>query len=72
MSVRRQKNQLELAFGWEAEGEAQGAHPEGTETLVTSRGDESPTARDGLMEEVCERGNLTSLGLPTLAPIKAV
>jgi len=58
MSVRRQKNQLELAFGGEAEGEAQGALQGGTETHVTARGDESPTVAGGLMEEVCERGNL--------------
>jgi RNA-directed DNA polymerase len=61
MDVRRQKNQLGLAFGWEAEGEALGAQRGGTETPVTARGDESPTDRpseEGLMEEVCDRENL--------------
>jgi RNA-directed DNA polymerase len=58
MSARRQKNQIELAFRWEATGEARSAQPEGTETLRTAGGDESPTVRQWRMEEVCERGNL--------------
>lgn len=58
MSVRRQKNQLQLALRWEAEGEARGAQGQGTEALVAERGDESPTANELLMEEVCEGENL--------------
>ncbi len=58
MGVRRQKNQLELAFQWKAKGEARSVQVGGTEAAVAKRGDESPTVSDGLMEEVCERGNL--------------
>jgi RNA-directed DNA polymerase len=58
MDVRRQKNQLALAFQWEARGEAPRAQVEGTEAAVVKRGDESPAVSEALMEEVCERGNL--------------
>ena len=58
MDVRRQKNQLELAFQGEAEGEARSFRSEGTATSRAERGDESPTVSERLMEEVCERGNL--------------
>jgi RNA-directed DNA polymerase len=58
MDAMRQKNQLELAFQWEAKGEALSARVGGTETFVAKRGDESPEASEGLMGEVCERGNL--------------
>ena len=58
MGVRRQKNQLELAFGLEALGEARSTDAGGTEALMVNRGDESPTDLPGRMEEVCERGNL--------------
>jgi RNA-directed DNA polymerase len=57
MSARRQKNQLELAFEGVATGNAQSAQG-GTETRMTAGGDESPAVSSGLMEEVCERGNL--------------
>lgn len=61
MGVKRQKNQLELAFQGEAEGEARSLRSEGTETSEAERGNESPAVShsgEGLMEEVCERGNL--------------
>jgi len=57
MGVRRQKEQLELAFMVDDLGEARGATRQGTETPVATKQDESPTATERLMEEVCERTN---------------
>ena len=44
MGSRRQKNQLELAFGPESRGEAPKAGQEGTELPVAKRVAESPTS----------------------------
>ena len=57
MSDRRQKNQLELAFLAEDEGEARRAAKEGTESLTAKRRTEGPVIDEQLMEEVCEREN---------------
>jgi RNA-directed DNA polymerase len=58
MSVKRQKNQLELAFDEEGRSEAPRASREGTETRTAKRMSESPAGNDEqLMEEVCEREN---------------
>jgi RNA-directed DNA polymerase len=58
MSVKRQKNQLQLAFGEEERSEAPRTPDEGTETLTAERMSESPAGNDEqLMEEVCERDN---------------
>jgi RNA-directed DNA polymerase len=61
----RQKNQLELAFGTEARGEAPSTGDEGTETRTAQAGHERPAAWLGLvlgldprMEAVVERDNL--------------
>lgn len=56
MSGKRQKNQLELAFGQEDRGEASKGLSEGTETLAAKHGTESP-ANEQLMEEVCGQEN---------------
>src|SRR5512135_1885896 len=58
MSGKRQKNQLELAFMIEAEGEARGGVDGGTETPVAAREHESPATYEQLMEEVCQPENL--------------
>jgi RNA-directed DNA polymerase len=58
MAARRQKNQLVLAFQWEAKGEARSAHGGETEAATAKRGDESPAVSEALVEEVCEQGNL--------------
>lgn len=58
MSGKRQKNQLQLAFGEEEGSEAPSAPGEGTETPTAKRMSESPAGNDEqLMEEVCERSN---------------
>ena len=57
MDDRRQKNQLELAWGEEARGEALKIIPAGTESSAAKRGTESPAVTEPLMEEVCEREN---------------
>src|SRR5271156_6175073 len=58
MGVKRQKNQLELAFGGEVRSEAPRASREGTETPTAKRRPESPAGNgEQLMEEVCERSN---------------
>ena len=57
MSDRRQKNQLELAFLAEDEGEARRAAKEGTESVTAKRRTEGPVIDEQLMEEVCEREN---------------
>ena len=58
MSRKRQKNQLELAFMAEAEGEARGMVDGGIELSVAKRGHESPATIESLMEEVCQPENL--------------
>ena len=57
MSVKRQKNQLELAFTDESRSEAPRVSGEGTESFGGKRGTESPAIGEQLMEEVCERKN---------------
>lgn len=57
MDDRRQKNQLELAWGEEDRGEAPKINPAGTESSVAKRGNENPAITESLMEEVCEREN---------------
>jgi RNA-directed DNA polymerase len=58
MSVKRQKNQLQLAFGEEGRSEAPRTPGEGTETRTAKRMSESAAGNDEqLMEEVCEREN---------------
>ena len=55
----RRKNQLELAFGTEARGEAPSAGPEGTEARAAHAEREGPAAVLGpCMEAVVERENL--------------
>jgi RNA-directed DNA polymerase len=57
--AKRQKNQLELAFGTVARGEAPSAVSEGTEARAARAGPESPAARLGpRLEAVVERDNL--------------
>jgi RNA-directed DNA polymerase len=57
MDERRQKNQLELAWGDEDRGEAPKIIPAGTESSAAKRGTENPAITESLMEEVCEREN---------------
>jgi RNA-directed DNA polymerase len=57
MDERRQKIQLELAWGDEAKGEAPKLISPGTESSAAKRGTESPAITESLMEEVCERDN---------------
>jgi RNA-directed DNA polymerase len=57
MDDRRQKNQLELAWGEEDRGEAPKINPAGTESSAAKRGTENPAIIESLMEEVCEREN---------------
>jgi RNA-directed DNA polymerase len=58
MGVKRQKNQLRLAFGEEGRSEVPRAPGEGSEALTAKRMNENPAKNDErLMEEVCERGN---------------
>src|ERR1035441_10944506 len=57
MDDRRQKNQLELAWGEEVKGEARKLILPGTESSAAKRGTESPSLTESLMEEVCEREN---------------
>jgi RNA-directed DNA polymerase len=57
MGDKRQKNQLELAFGQEYRGEALNGLLEGTESFTAKRGTESPAIGEQLMEEVCGREN---------------
>jgi len=58
MSIKRQNNQLRLAFGEEGRSEAPMAPCEGSETLTAKRISESPANNsEQLMEEVCEREN---------------
>lgn len=57
MDDRRQKIQLELAWGEEVKGEAPKLHTPGTESSAAKCGTESPANTESLMEEVCEREN---------------
>src|ERR1019366_7313445 len=57
MDDRRQKNQLELAWGEEGRGEAPKIIPEGSESSAAKRGTENPAITEPLREEVCEREN---------------
>ena len=50
MSDRRQKNQLELAFGEEDRGEAPKGLVGGTESLAAKHGIKSPAIGEQLME----------------------
>jgi RNA-directed DNA polymerase len=58
VSTRRQKNQLELAFGEGVTGEARSAAPEGTEADTAAPRLESPAVLGPLMEAIVERDNL--------------
>ena len=57
MDDRRQKNQLEWAWGEEVKGEAPKLIPAGAESSAAKRGTENPAITESLMEEVCEREN---------------
>ena len=58
MSAKRQKNQMELAFGDRGRSEASRAVVEGTEARMAGCETESPVENGRTMEEVCERENL--------------
>jgi RNA-directed DNA polymerase len=58
MGVKRQKNQMLLAFMREDGGEAPRTGREGTEPPVANREAESPAGNEGLMEVICNRENL--------------
>ena len=58
MGIKRQNNQLRLAFGEEERSEAPTASGEGPETLTAKRISESPAINnEQLMEKVCGREN---------------
>ena len=58
MGIKRQNNQLRLAFGEETRSEAPQASGEGSETHTAKRTIESPARNnERLMEEVCGREN---------------
>ena len=57
MSDKRQKNQLQLAWGEEARGQAPKLIPAGTESSGAKRGTENPAITEPWMEELCEREN---------------
>ena len=59
MAIERQNIQLRLAFPEGDWGEAPGTSGEGTEMSVAVCAPESPAEDGSLMEEVCERENLT-------------
>jgi RNA-directed DNA polymerase len=59
MDKQRQNNQLLLAFMTDDQGEAPAAATQGTELSVADRAPESPATNESLMEEICERENLT-------------
>ena len=67
MSVKRQKNQLFLAFMAAGRGEAPTTASEGTETPTAKRETEGPAQSERLLEEVCDRANL----LKALKQVKA-
>jgi RNA-directed DNA polymerase len=56
--VKRQKNQLELAFEPVEQGEALPPGAEGTETQRTAHDCRGPARTEFLMEEICDPGNL--------------
>ena len=56
--AKRQKNQLELAFGTERTGEARTVRIGGTEAIAARADVESPAASGPSMEKVVERDNL--------------
>ena len=58
MTAKRQKIQLELAFGTTATGEARSLGQEGTEVGTATSRPEPPAASGPLMEAVVERDNL--------------
>ena len=58
MNGKRQKNQMELAFGGESRGEAPMASNGGTEPVTAKRPTEGSADTEHLMEEVFERENL--------------
>jgi RNA-directed DNA polymerase len=58
MGVKRQKNQLELAFMTEGRGEAPMAAGKGTEASKAKRKPEDPASPVLLMEEIVKRENL--------------
>lgn len=57
-NVKRQKNQLELAFVPMQRGEASPPGEEGTETSRATQACRGPASTDFQMEEVCDPGNL--------------
>jgi RNA-directed DNA polymerase len=59
VSDKRQNNQLELAFAAGGRGESPETASEGTEPRPATRATESPAETKQLMEEVCQRANLT-------------
>ena len=58
MGVKRQNNQMLLAFMREGRGEAPRAGMGGTEPPVAKRETESPAEDERMMEAVCDRDNL--------------
>ena len=56
--TKRQKNQLELAFGEGMKSEARSPSSEGTEAPVAKRSAESLASEEQWMEKVCQRENL--------------
>ena len=58
MTAKRQKSQLELAFGAAAKGEARSAATAGTEAVAAIPWPESPAALGPSMEAMVERNNL--------------
>jgi len=58
VTAKRQKIQLELAFGTTATGEPRSLGQEGTETGTAASRPETPAASGPLMEAVVERDNL--------------
>ena len=58
MGDKRQKNQLKLAFAYEATSEARSDVRKGTESSLARYESERLAASEGLMEAVCEAKNL--------------
>ena len=58
MLAKRQKIQLELAFGTDAKGERPSSEPRGTEANAAASRPETPAASGPLMEAVVEPDNL--------------
>jgi RNA-directed DNA polymerase len=56
--TKRQKNQLELAFGTAVKGEAPSPAPEGTEARAAGAEPDGPAASEPLMERIVARDNL--------------